>query len=265
MSYAKFDDLAASQIGYYVYALCDPRDKKIFYVGKGKGNRWYDHIHHAQSLGEIDANSLKLSKIKEIELAGLEVEPFIIRMGISSEKVAYEIEAAVIHAYRLLTKAGNNEGVELTNLAEVHNPERGLAHVSIVQSLYNAPRAPEITDPAVLLRLPKLWYPEISQNDLREITSGWWHRNHVLNGKRKARYAFAVSRGIVRAVYSINESMWRERQPEDRDWQDDIGKSPRWGFPDCEIAPEMSHFLNTSVKHLFKPGHQSPAVFVNCK
>ena len=25
--------------GYYVYALVDPRDNRIFYVGKGKGDR----------------------------------------------------------------------------------------------------------------------------------------------------------------------------------------------------------------------------------
>ena len=28
---------------FYVYNLIDPRDKSVFYVGKGKGNRMYKH------------------------------------------------------------------------------------------------------------------------------------------------------------------------------------------------------------------------------
>lgn len=265
MTYSKFDDLAAEKIGYYIYALRDPRDKKIFYVGKGKGNRWHDHIHDAQNLKDEDETSLKLSTIRKIERSGDVVEPFILRMGITNEKVAYEIEAAVIHAYRLMGKSGIQSAVELTNLAEVHHPERGLAHVSVIQSLYNASIAPEITAPVGLFRIPKLWYPELSEEELKGITSGWWHRNSVKNGKTKAKYAFAVSKGIIRAVYSIDESVWRERKKGDRDWEHDLEKKPRWGFPDCEVAPEMSRYLNTSVKHLFKKGEASPVKFLNCK
>ena len=36
MPYQKFDDIAAERVGFYVYALQDPRDGVIFYVGKGK-------------------------------------------------------------------------------------------------------------------------------------------------------------------------------------------------------------------------------------
>ena len=34
-------------LGYYVYALVDPRDRKIFYIGKGKGNRIFQHAEAA--------------------------------------------------------------------------------------------------------------------------------------------------------------------------------------------------------------------------
>lgn len=44
MAYEKFDDVAASKIGWYVYALRDPRDETVFYVGKGQKNRWFEHI-----------------------------------------------------------------------------------------------------------------------------------------------------------------------------------------------------------------------------
>lgn len=31
----------------YVYVLVDPRDNRIFYVGKGTGNRVYQHVQAA--------------------------------------------------------------------------------------------------------------------------------------------------------------------------------------------------------------------------
>ena len=93
---------------------------------------------------------------------------------------------------------------------------------------------------------------------------GWWSAKCVVKAKNHARYAFAVSHGVIRGVYAINESMWRERQIGDRDFENDVGKVPRWGFPGCFPAPEMKSFLNTSVKHLFKQGEANPIKFLNC-
>jgi hypothetical protein len=85
------------------------------------------------------------------------------------------------------------------------------------------------------------------------------------NGMKVAEYAFAVNKGIIRGVYGINESMWRERREGDRDYDPNSGKKERWGFPDCKPAPELAHYLNTSVKHLFKNGDASSVRFFNCK
>lgn len=262
MEYQKFDDIAATKVGYYVYALRDPRDGTVFYVGKGVKNRWFDHIHAANS--NLEDESLKLKRIREIESEGFGVDAFLIRHGIPTEKAAYEIEASVIHSYRLLTMSDNNPRIELTNIAEVHNPERGLTNVRIAQTLFNAPQAPAITVPCAFFRLPKLWYPDMSDEELRQATFGWWSRKEVGKGKDKAQYAFAISKRIIRGVYKIDATMWRQRTENDRDWQEDLVKEPRWGFPDCVPAPEMAHYLNTSVNHLYKRGDASAARFFNC-
>lgn len=264
MSYSKFDDVAAKKVGWYVYALRDPRDNVVFYIGKGKSNRWFDHIQEARNTGMGDNPSLKLQRIREIEFAGLKVDAFLIRHGIETEKLAFEIEAAVLHAYRLVKDANSRDNIDLTNIAEVHHPERGLSSVQIAQTLYNAPQAPPIELPCAMFRLPKLWHPAMSDEELRQATLGWWSPREVAKGRKTARYAFAVSRGIIRGVYRIDPSMWRERSEPDRDWEHDVGGTPRWGFPDCEAAPELARYLNTSVKHLYKPGAASAARFLNC-
>lgn len=67
------------QLQYYVYRLIDLRNGQTFYVGKGKGNRLYDHIN--DTLKSFDGKSYidkdedeiaaKIKQIREIRTSGL--------------------------------------------------------------------------------------------------------------------------------------------------------------------------------------------------
>lgn len=232
-----FSPYVQEHIGWYVYLLRDPRDNVAFYVGKGKGNRVFAHAQDAIALGQETATGLKLARIRDIHETGLQVQTEIIRHHISTEALAYTVEAAVIDTFRAM-------GQPLTNIVRGHRHELyGWASTRTVASIYDAPRLPETGDPIVLLKIPQLWTPAMSETELFGATRGWWKVGARALG---ARYALAVSKGVTRAAYRIE--YWRERVPTDRDYsENDRGKRLGfWGYP----APEMADLVNRSVKHL---------------
>lgn len=117
------------QLIYYVYRLIDPRNGKTFYVGKGKGNRVFDHVKDALKNFDSkkyinkddDEYSLKIRYIRDIHASGLEVIHVIHRYGLT-EKEAFEVEAALIDCYP-----------ELTNIQEGRSTERGLNNTDVLQ------------------------------------------------------------------------------------------------------------------------------------
>ncbi len=79
---------------YYVYLLLDPRDfYSPFYVGKGKGNRWRDHLH--PSSARIGKNQLKNSIIRKIRESGQDIGMLFWQTKMS-EHDALELEKSLI-------------------------------------------------------------------------------------------------------------------------------------------------------------------------
>lgn len=100
-----FDSHQKGLLGKYVYALRDPRDNKVFYVGQGTYERVLQHFRDAdeayksgKSIREID--SRKLRRILDIWLDGASVEWAIIATNLdnSGASVADTVESAVYDA-----------------------------------------------------------------------------------------------------------------------------------------------------------------------
>jgi len=72
------------KLGYYVYILIDPRNNKIFYVGKGKGNRINQHL--LGTLNDKTHETEKIKKIREIQNSGLEVKHIVLRHELTKKK-----------------------------------------------------------------------------------------------------------------------------------------------------------------------------------
>lgn len=112
MSYkelTEFPSEVINELKYYVYRLIDPRNGETFYVGKGKGNRVFNHMKCALSADESDEINDKLQTIREIHAAGLNVIHVIHRHGMDQD-MSFEVEASLIDAYPGVTNIMGGTG-----------------------------------------------------------------------------------------------------------------------------------------------------------
>ena len=107
----------------YVYFLIDPRDKSVFYVGKGKGKRVKDHVKNAKN-GRVD-NALKHRRIMQITDAG---SPVIEQVFFRTDN-----EAQSLFVEKFFIKELKNYG--LTNIVNgsSSNAERIIEEVEAVR------------------------------------------------------------------------------------------------------------------------------------
>jgi hypothetical protein len=100
---------------FYVYQYIDPRTRKIFYIGKGSGDRKYDHLFETL---DTTINKRKFYKIKSIRKAGL--EPIIEEIqSFDKENDAYAFEEYLIKLYG---RKGYDSGGILSNITIGINP-----------------------------------------------------------------------------------------------------------------------------------------------
>lgn len=240
MVHQEFPTSVIEYLGYYVYTLSDPKGK-IFYVGKGTGNRIFTHVNEAI---KNPKDSDKLSRIRGIHADGKDVRYEIIRHGLS-EKEAYEVEAALIDFIGL---------DDLSNAVAGHEMDlRGRMSVGEIIARYQAEPI-EIAEPVILVIVNKLFERNIGPEDLYEITRGNWV---VGERRKKAKYAFCVYKGIVREVYEIQQ--WFQvpaRFPETK-------RQSRWRF-DGKVSRELQHYVGGNVDAYLTLRAQNPIRYINC-
>ena len=238
-------------LGYYVYLLVDPRDDRIFYVGKGTGGRCFSHIYEARKTSKDSRRDYeKLATIRAIEEAGEDVRIEILRHYLTEDQ-AFHLEAA---AMDLL------EFSDLTNRV-VGKGTRHLGRMGVddINAQYGA--EPVEFDPdhkVILIRVPRRFRKGMEDGALYEATRVWWRMG---SRRKKADYAMAVHGGVVRAVYKING--WIE--PTEADIAADPNRLGRHGFiGHVDEEMEERYLFADVTAYLPERGGMNPIRYVNC-
>ena len=220
---------------YYVYVLVDPRNNCIFYVGKGSGNRVYQH---AQAALAEDSPSLKLSTIRELKVLGLDVKYYIIRHNLS-EQEAYLVESSIID---LLTYPAFNKENILTNIVSGHHQwNEGIKTDEEINILYDCPKIePILGDRLLLVSLNKSYQQSKATgvyrraNDYESVRKYWKLSRDKAN---KVRYILGI---YIRIVIDVKDNSLCSVADDGT-----VFKKPRFAFVG-DIVPD-SPYLNTDV------------------
>lgn len=225
-------------LGYYVYALVDPRDGKIFYIGKGKGNRVFQHAEAALVDNTFD---LKLDTIRSIISEGKEVAHYIIRHNLEEDE-AYLVESTLID---MLTYSRFNHNNQLTNLIAGHHQwDEGIMSIEEINILYDCSKIEVRNGDYILL-------VNLNQSFNQTKAKGVYKRYDIYESTRKywkikrekathIGYVLGVYKGIVRCVIRVKSHTF-VTQAEDGT----IFPTPRCCF-EGEVCPD-SLYMNKDV------------------
>lgn len=243
---------------WYVYLLRDPRDGRVFYVGKGTGARVFSHaafVRSGQRDPEMDAarDSDKIMTIRAIQGVGLEVEHLIVRSGIQEEDTAFMVEQAVIDAYRADGRAlasARQKAVEgnpsLTNKVLGHHARTlGFRTVDDAVAELAAEPAPPLPIGSLVVII-NTWRPGMSDADIFDLAHGHWVLGR--STRQRARWVFAVARGVIRGSYRV-DAWYRSPNP---------GDSHRWGFVGSR-DPLLDAYQGTHLVDVLGPAGRGAA------
>jgi len=229
-------------LGHYVYLYINPLDNKIFYVGKGKGDRvlHFDDERNDQCAEVID-------KIKK---EGKEPLIEILVHGLNDDFTAKKIEAAAIDLIGIENLCNKIRGWESVDFGRM-----GLAELI---PIYKREKA-IIEEPVIIIRINKLYHYGMTDRELYDATRGIWK---IGENRDDAIYAFAVFGGIVREVYKIREWLPAGTTMSTRG---DLTCGGRWEFVG-EVAEEKirAKYLFKSVEEYLSNHAQNPIRYVNC-
>jgi hypothetical protein len=199
-----------NKLGHYVYALRDPRDKKIFYVGKGTGSRIFDHFNEAERVLLTSQLSSKLHRIVEIWEEGIDVEWFIIRHGIqdlvqlSSDTIAEDVEAAVMDALE-----ASQNGPTVNDASGRRSNLRGLLDSDDVRALAAKPVDPDSSYPLVFVFAIQTALAE--GRSIYDATRRAWSASDLMVPRA---IAVGLAAGISKGVFEVIE--WESISNSDR-------------------------------------------------
>lgn len=202
-----FNQSVITKLGEYVYGLQDPRDNKVFYIGKGECNRIFDHFNEAdkQLNSKTQSNwTAKLRRIAEIWDEGLDVDWWIIRYNLQAggnlPLDAYDVEAALIDVLEI-----SQNGPTLNDIAGHRKATRGILSSDDVAALAAKAVNPKTAYPAVFV-FP-IQNALIKGVSVYDATRRLWAVSEQYRNL-PAPLSIGIANGESKGVFEINQ--WEE-------------------------------------------------------
>ncbi len=248
----KFSSPVIKELKYYVYIYSDPITHEIFYVGKGKGNRIFEHL--------VDnSDSQKVKYLNDLKIRKLEPKLEILIHGLDDEKTALRVESSILDLLGISNLTNIQSGYKSATF--------GRMSLKQVKALYDK-QPIQINDPAILIRINQAFRYSMTEIELYDYTRGFWK----LNPKRakNAKYAMAVYEGIIQEVYEIRH--WYEAGTtfnvrngnEYIDFDEKDGLDGRFEFIGNLASPAIREkYRFKSVENYFKKGNSNPIMYQN--
>lgn len=245
-----FDQRTIEILNYYVYMLIDPRNNKPFYIGKGTGNRVFNHL--ACALDDQDITNIKYEIIREIISENKQVAHVIVRHGLS-EKEALLIESTLIDTYSYC-------GYGLTNMVNGHHAaDRGLMTTDEIIRLHNAEPLDSIDADCIIIKINKRYQRGLGEKEVYKATKeAWTIRKDKLS---KIKYVLSEFRGLIIQVYEVKE--W---YPQERGYLPTSKKYGKkrigYGFNGVIANDDIKQkYINRSITHKKKKGQAFPITY----
>jgi len=120
-----------------------------------------------------------------------------------------------------------------------------------------------VTEPALLIRIAKLYRPGMTPQELYEATRGVWKLGP---DKDSAEFALCVANGVVQEVYAVGAWHQAGTTPYATRPLSAVSIPGRWEFSG-KVAPQIvrGKYVGQSISHYFETGNASPVNYVNIK
>lgn len=242
-----FDSKTSHALGYYVYLLMNPLNSSVFYVGKGKGNRVFQHVDDI--VDGLD-QSVKLEMIKDIIDSGSKVSHIILRHGLN-DKEAFELEAGIIDFIKFI------DGSSIDSLSNIQggvdSQLRGLMNVNEVKRTYQALPLDYIAPECMIININRTYGANNNlANGIYHATKEIWRLN---KGRLpQIKYVLSEYQGRIVEVFEVHH--WYEKLRPYNKGSKKYGKTYiGYGFEGAVAPREIrNQYLNKSIAHHKKRG-----------